>query len=263
MKLTLKDYIKNLALNLKSIYRYFQKITTNGGEFSVPDGYKLIFLDTFSCPWQTNWNLSFTEPQPYHPGATHQWFSEDQILQGQKGLKLYSRFDPRYFPEISTVIPDAIGGLTSKRSFKHGIFRFDVSFPEGQWLWAAIWLSGATKWPPEIDIAECWTKEEYYCSKPTTNIHFGRNGEHKQYISYAHLIPKTDHIECVLHWEADFIKVYYNGYLVYHITDNRSLNDMFDEMKIIFTAGVSDSGNFTKMRSPLIIHKVEVFQKPD
>lgn len=67
-------------------------------------------------------------------------------------------------------------------------------------------------------------------------------------------------IEYVLWWEKDFIKIYYNGYLVSKITDPKVLEAMYEPQKLII--GSSIQKKFIRNSiSPLAINRVEVYQK--
>jgi beta-glucanase (GH16 family) len=262
MNMTAKDFLKNTFLIIKSVYRNWQKLTEYGAEFVMPDNYDLSFIERFRDGWSKNWESDFNQPDCFHPDNHFQWYDKESIFKGPNGLFLKSVRKPRYFDSINKIIPNAIGAVASRQAWKYGVFVFEAKMPYGRWLWPAIWLRGSTKWPPEIDVAECWSKDNLNCNKPTTNIHFGVGGIHNQYKSLDHVIPNSGFVEYILHWEKEFIRVYYNGYLVYQITDKRSLDDMFEEMKIVFTAGVDNKGNFDQSAwSSFIIKSVEIFQK--
>jgi beta-glucanase (GH16 family) len=262
MKLTVKDFLTKLFLDTKSIYRNLTKTTQPGKDFNFPGGYKLVFMDLFKGTWERQWKNYFDITQPYHPGALHQWYDVTRVSTDQRGLVLESKKISRYFPELYKSIPNAVGSIQTKQSWKYGIFKFNAAMPVGKWLWPAIWLTGLNTWPPEIDIVECWSENSEVCKKPTTNIHISMDGKHSQYPSFGHIIPNTGFYEVLLHWEKDFVKIYYNNYLVYQITDKKVLDKINDEQRVVFTAGTDDKGRFKgDNKSPLIIKSVEIYQK--
>jgi hypothetical protein len=80
--------------------------------------------------------------------------------------------------------------------------------------------------------------------------------------SVNHCLPNdvtNEFIEYTIWWEKDFIKIYYNGYLVRHITDKEVLNNVNIAQSLIIGSGVESAFN-TNNISPLVINKVEVYQ---
>jgi hypothetical protein len=68
-----------------------------------------------------------------------------------------------------------------------------------------------------------------------------------------------------LHWEKDFIKIYYDGYLIFEITNPEILeffNKKDSQMRIILNNGkmLGDTGNKS---SKMEIKKVNVYAKRD
>jgi len=67
-------------------------------------------------------------------------------------------------------------------------------------------------------------------------------------------------IKYIIWWEKDFIKLYYNGYLVRHITDKEVLYKMNEPQVIIIGTGVQEKFGVNNI-SPLIVNNIEVYQK--
>lgn len=266
--MTFKDWIIRSWLDIKMNYRYIFSITEYGNELVIPDEYNQIFNDDFKSDYHLKWdNGAEFGIQPYHPAQLWQWYDPEQIKQTSNGVELSSVVKPKYFEEINTSIPNAIGMLRTKDAWKYGIFIFQAKLPSGMWLWPALWLSGRWNWPPEIDVVEALSENTYNYDNNrhiTSNIHRsdGKGGD-KMTGSRKHRLPNQttkEYIEYALWWEEDFIKIYYNGYLVLHVTDKDVLNGMFEAQRIIIGNGTETNFKSNNL-TPLIVKTVEIFQK--
>ena len=79
------------------------------------------------------------------------------------------------------------------------------------------------------------------------------------------LFRSNEFVEFALNWEKDFIKIFYNGYLVLKITDKKILN-FINEYKqvIILNNGVNLIGKYDNLLadgSDMQINYVKVYQK--
>jgi len=268
MNHNLKDEIVRWYLDIKMNLRYIFNRKKHGNDLKIPFHYICVFHDDFTDGYSDNWdNGAQWDLPPYHPGSPTQWYDPDQIIKNQDGIAMHSVVKPKYFPEIDTTIPNAMGILRTKESWKYGIFRFKAKLPSGKWLWPALWLSGRYSWPPEIDVLEAFSDDTYDYSKGkilTSNVHYGRNGDHIQFGCYKHRLPNKvteEFIDYDLWWEKDFIKIYYNGYLVSYVTDKKILNDMFEAQRIIIGNGIDTPFNQNNL-TPIIVQSVTVYQKP-
>lgn len=262
----MKDLITFWFLQLKSQIRYFFDEFYLGTEFKLPKNYVVNHIDNFVN--LNNWDTDYGWGNLYHPDNYYQWFDKEQIKISPRGVELNAVVKPREFKEIQTTIPNAVGTLVSKKSWKYGIFIIKAKFPEGKWLWPAAWLTGFKSWPPEIDIAEGWSKNtiDYNNSKEiSSNIIYGEGSNVRMTGSKDHKLPNdvtNEYIDYILHWEEGFIKIYYNGYLVFKLTDKKILARMFEPMRIVLNAGVDDKGRFVNdNRLPFVIKQVQVYTK--
>jgi len=263
-----KDSIIRIFLELKSLVRYIFLIKKEN-EFNIPTEYKLMFNDNFNDKeWSLKWkDASEWWNQPYHQGYLKQWYDPLQIIESNDGVYFYAINKSKYFPEINTTIPVAVGIIRSRESWQYGIFTFSAKLPAGTYLWPALWLTGVYSWPPEIDLLEGY-------SDNTNDYHRNRNlqsnvhmlSDEKEHIfagACSHMLSnKTteNFIKYIIWWKKDFIKLYYNGYLVRHITDKEVLYKMNEPQVIIIGTGVQEKFGVNNI-SPLIVNNIEVYQK--
>ena len=265
--MTFRDWIMRTYLDCKSAQRY-KNNTVEFGDFRIPPNYKSVFVDTFSRDYKENWESgSSWWGQPYHPGNLIEWYDDEQIVQGMDMIELRAVKKSKNFIENGSIItkPNAVGNIRSKMGWKYGIYIISAKMPRGKWLWPALWFSGIAHWPPEIDLVEAYSEntENYEDNKHiTTNIHWGSGDQQDDYGARWHRMPNdviNEYIEYTLWWEADFIKIYYNGYLVLSVTNRTILDGMFEEMQIIIGNGFEKEN--TICRSPLYVNSVEIYQK--
>lgn len=270
---TLIDFYNLHRLQCKSNLRYLLRITKEGSDFDkdcrtykITDGnyditYNCIFklsdsfsVDTFNKAWSTDMNWE----QLYHPDYLYQWFDKSQVVLTNRGLELNASQKPKVFNNIT--IPNAIGLIKSKATYKYGIFIITAKQPLGKGIWNAIWTTGSVNWPPEIDLLEGYSEDTIdFNNKKTfkSNVHvksgvFGSN-THK-------LFPATSSfIEYVLWWTKDFIRIYYNGYKVIDISNKKILDSVNEPMNIIIGMGIEPE-YFKGTYAPFIIKQVTVIQ---
>ena len=140
-RITFRDWILRTLLELKSDFRYIFGVEKEK-VFIIPSSYKLVFTDSL---FSTEHWLSgeFWWEQPYHPGNLNQWYDSEQIEVSVDGVQFSAVQKSREFPSVG-IIPNSIGLMKTKSSWKYGIFSFFVKLPAGTYLWPALWLSGAT-----------------------------------------------------------------------------------------------------------------------
>jgi beta-glucanase (GH16 family) len=120
-----------------------------------------------------------------------------------------------------------------------------AKLPNTKYLWPAIWFCGTQSWPPELDLMEAYNNGHIqYASSNNIicqpNIHFRENGENKalfpgsKYVSH----PDERYVTYTLHWEEDFVRFYYDDYLVFECTDKKILDQMNQPMSLILDNAV-------------------------
>lgn len=281
---------KKFWLQLKSKFRYFKKFKLK--KVDISDNYKLVFNEHFTDKIETNWRLSYNWGW-FHPDTLFQYCDREHdcvdIVNEQLVLK--TKYDPihiikselpdwQQIPKLPDefTIPYKIGLIESIESWKYGWFTADIKLPKGKNLWPAFWLTGDNSWPPEIDILEAYCgKKIPYIKKwlfkdrknwiIQPNVHYGiaNTDSKKMYGPFDSPVKNAteNFIEYALNWEKDFIRIYYNGYMILEITD-KSILKWFNwdncKQKIILNNGinyVNEGADYSKM----IIDNVKVYQK--
>jgi hypothetical protein len=280
-----KDILYIYILKYKAIIRYF--LNYRPKKIIPPKEYELVFTEKdewgFAEPW--GW---------FHPSYLHQYFDRGEkkavkinsrkiVLKTiKKPIKIIKSELPvgiqREWMDKQFVIPWYCGKIYSKKYWQYGWFEAWIKLPEGEYLWPAFWLTGVNSWPPEIDIFEGYSdegspfvskflgiKRKNWNIKP--NIHYGTGIKKKDFGAYQIPLKHATkrYIQYVLHWEKDFIKIYYDGYLIFEITNPEILeffNKKDSQMRIILNNGkmLGDTGNKS---SKMEIKKVNVYAKRD
>jgi hypothetical protein len=271
----------NFILRLKSFIRWIFLIKTK--EINPPENYHLKFIETFSGDFLSNsWEVPKVIEE-IHPDFQHQYFSSDKefYLLTKDGLELHLKHKPKVFDknnlaewqvwsfeQTSVVIQTGASIIKSKNSWKYGWFEMEMLLPEGLNYWPAFWLTGDKVWPPEIDIIEAYSgKGSPYKGIIGNNFSFQPNlywGTKTNVFSLgAKSYPIPDctkrFVKFILHWEKDFIKIYYDGYLIVMINDNEILKHFNEPMKVVIN--FSSLKNLSKIKdAKLIVKNLKVFQ---
>lgn len=259
----LKDDLTNAWLVARSYLRCVVQAKPNGNLPISVDQYELKFQDSFggSSIDLSKWDIGQRWGE-YHPEHPYQYYGkgEDFVSVESGNLNLYTRYQPKDFIDRKSSgtikINYGIGLVISKESFSHGYYEVEAMLPEGILLWPAIWLTAVKTWPPEIDILESYSgREANYMNekgvvngKNQPNVHYGFS-EDKTKSSYGAFSYPLPHrptkrfVKYGLNWEKDFIRIYYDGYLVFQCTQGAILgyfNDPGVSMSIILNNGTTD-----------------------
>ena len=238
IKESIKDRIINFFLIIGSKLRKLFKITKQGNHEPDRDKMKLVFQDNFQKFNTSTWRVG----QPwglFHPGGPYQYYGKDSVYIENQHLVLDHRYKPTQMtawdnPKVYD-IPYSVGLITSYDDYGYGFYEFECKLPKGVGLWPAVWLSCVDSWPPEIDINESYSDGNGdYRSKLETNFHYNL-GENKESAgAREHSIYAVDkRIKFSCWWTKDFIKIYYNGYLVRVITSENILKWYRDKRMLI------------------------------
>lgn len=158
-------------------------------QIEIPDGYTLVWQDEFEQGTinSDNWNFETGNGTGY--GLPAGWGNNEKQIYTDSEENAHIETDGSVSSLLITADEDGSGAFTSAKLTTKDLFsmrfgRVDVraKMPEGQGLWAAIWMLGDNRalidWPGcgEIDIAEVLG------SSPSTlysTLHF-TNGENKK-----------------------------------------------------------------------------------
>lgn len=160
-------------------------------------------------------------------------------------------------------IPYSMGFLHSSVAYKYGIFVIDAKLPKGVNLWPAFWTCGVESWPPEIDIFEGYNTDDTVCP----NTHYGTSGDgHKQTHASNIKIPSMydEFHEYAVHWTKDFIKMYYDGHLVYSVTDKKILNQFSEgHQSIILNCNIESISPIQEnpTKTPFLVKNLRIYQE--
>ena len=205
-------------------------------------GWQITFEDNFDSINKEKWRPG--QPWGYfHDGSLHQYHEEKNVTTKGGYLHLFGKFEPKEFLHKDSLIkiPYSIGLINSDISFKqkYGYFEIRSKNPTGPATLPAFWLTGANRWPPEIDIFEMYGKKTgKRIHKQVSSIHYGISKQKSRGTLVRKIwLPKdTDtafHVYAC-EWSPKFIKFYTDGVLIRKQRINKRLRYwMDDEMVII------------------------------
>lgn len=279
------ELFKNFIYRLFTYIRFVLRFKPNVKKPSEVLNYPLTFCDFFQGEYldKTKW----MEGQPwgeFHPDSPHQYYGkgDEFIYVKDSSLNLVAKYKPKKFYDfknnVQINILHGIGLVVSKQSFKYGYYEISGILPKGIYLWSAIWLTAVKTWPPEIDILEAYSgkKSNYSNSlnipnvKFQHNIHYGfvQDKTKESYGAYDFPLPNdptTRPATYAVHWTENFIKFYYDGYLIFE-TKKKEILDYFNKpdvtMSIILNNGFApEITNYKNVNSVFKINYVKYFSK--
>lgn len=223
---------------IKTKYSFYRKEVKSSLDFKK---WTLTFEDQFDSINFKKWRLG----QAWgvvHPANLHQYYDDSSVHSKDGYLILDGSYKPKqiFHNNQWIEVPYAIGLINSDISFKqkYGYFEIRSKNPQGPATWPAFWLTGATKWPPEIDIFEMYgRKNGKQIHHQKMSIHWGKtNTKSHNYMVHQVKLPKdTDsnfHIYGCL-WEKHQISFYTDNHLVCKIRLNKRLQQLMDEEMVI------------------------------
>jgi hypothetical protein len=258
----------NIWLLIKAYWRhyywyyvpYWNIETPTGKEDVVPKNYKQTNI---SFHKGFNWG-------EYHPDNLDQYWEQkpdvsDVTRHGIEELYfLKAVYEPKTFliKDKPVPIPYKIDVIESNQTFKYGFFTCEIDFGEGPGQWPAFWLYNGADSYSEIDIVETYSRKgDYFKNKAyQPNIHYMRKGEPWVNMGAVNVpLRKNSFIRFSMHWTEDFIKFYYNGYLVKVVTDRRYLDSMQD-MFLVLNLGI-EKKYLPDNTSHMAIDNLRVYQE--
>lgn len=294
--------MKKFTNKMLKFVSFFTSTFGKTKHFEIPEGYELIHSDNFEKIDFDYWGryspdgffktgdikvywdsihaidvhdntLELTvehRPRRFHMDDIYDWQRAElgyREVPGDPDMRVFDIHNLPVFPNQNDVIdiPYVMGILDSKKSYRYGIFKIDFMFPKGKQLWPSFWMTGAESWPPEIDIFEGYTRE----GTIEPNVHYGDCGENHKFTgaTRVHMCHKHDRWhEAVCWWEKDFIKIYYDGRLVYKVTDKDVLK-WFDNktLNIILNCNIAywKNGEFEEepVKQTLKFKNFRIYQK--
>jgi beta-glucanase (GH16 family) len=237
--------------------------------------WQLVFEDNFDSINTKKWRLGQAWGE-FHPEVRHQYYSKEMIFTIDGYLHLKGEYAPKKFKYKDSIIeiPLAIGLINSDISFqqKYGYFEIRSKNPKGAATWPAFWLTGANKWPPEIDIFEMYgRKGKNSIHNQYATIHYGQTGtKSKGFLSRKiNLNHTTDTLfhTYACEWDPQYIKFYTDGVPVAFIRLNKRLQQwMDDEMVIVINNSFDESylkyfQSLDQIGNDFVIDYIKVYKK--
>ncbi|MBL7835917.1 MAG: glycoside hydrolase family 16 protein [Bacteroidetes bacterium] len=210
--------------------------------------WQLTFEDDFDTLNLSKWRRGQAWGE-FHPEHPHQYYSSDMIKTKDGLLYLGGQYKPKTFKsaDSSISIPFAIGLINSDISFqqKYGYFEIRSKNPKGPATWPAFWLTGATKWPPEIDIFEMYgRKSGKNINNQYATIHYGKSGSHSRgFLSKKVNLPNNTDTAFHVYgceWTPQAIKFFTDGRLIAFVKVNKRLRAWMDEPMVIILNNAFD-----------------------
>lgn len=237
--------------------------------------WELSFEDNFDSLDTKKWRLGQAWGE-YHPQHPHQYYSKDMIQSKDGYLHLRGAYKPKQFKsgDTSITIPFAIGLVNSDISFqqKYGYFEIRSKNPRGPATWPAFWLTGATKWPPEIDIFEMYgRKSGKYVNNQYATIHYGKDGSPSRgFLSKRINLPNNT--DTMFHtygceWTPKYIKFFTDGHLAAYIKVGKRLRQWMDEPMVIIINNAFDEAYlknlipYEKVNNDFVVDWVKVYRR--
>ena len=236
-KESLKDLIINAFLYTKSLIRIFSGKKEKNNS-NITSKMELIFEDNFESFNKDVWRIG----QPwgkFHPGSPYQYYGDESVFIQNDCLILNQIYSPKQLttwedPKVYD-IPYSVGLVTSYESYGYGFYEFEIELPYGSGLWPAVWLSCVDSWPPEIDIIEAYSDgSANYKNNLQSNFHFNMGDKKESSGARNHPVNGSyDKLKLGCWWSKDFIKIYYDGYLVRQITSDHIIKWFRDKKMLI------------------------------
>lgn len=185
--------------------------------------------------WNYKWECAMEGHRLIHPDYPYMYYEERYVTNISDRSAALS-IGPALVDHITywdgTVYHPSIGGglIRSVDTFGYGTYSAKIQMPEGSGLWPSFWLCGDGPWPDsgEIDIEEGYSDHKYLrlftpyfpwfnpSWTTTNNIHYSKDGEHKQAGPRSISIfkqcsdPTKAIIEYKCIWKPDEIRIYAN-----------------------------------------------------
>lgn len=237
-------------------YKLKKDFTLGYGETHY-NGKYMIIEDNFNKDWQIGESWGNVQD---NANCFFQLEEDKDNLTIHTGWDINLSVRPQEFfsTRINKHLHFKAGKIVTRDKFHYGIFRVRAKMPNFKYQWCAIWLCGDVQpdnkiWQ-EIDIVENYNHDKIkfassnkIYSKP--NVHYiDKQGKHKMTSPSSKYIKHPDNrfVDYILWWEKDFIRIYYDNYLVYECIDKFILDQFNEPMNLIINNAVEWGVELTK-----------------
>jgi hypothetical protein len=241
--LELIDKANNFLLAVKNHVMRFLRFEPSNKFY----GFVLLHRDDFTRMSDAEFDKKYMRTQPwgmYHPDNLYQWYDPAATVLNSSGLNLHVTANVFIDPEKKVRIERGVGMVHGRKPHGYGLYEWNIRLPEGKLLWPAVWTACGKTWPPEIDVIEAYSDADgKYKNRLNTNVHLGSSGSnHYQVGANRHgwLVDHKEKLNLKCHWEKDFVKIYYNNFLVRVIRNKHDLSwlNAIPEQVVIMNAAI-------------------------
>lgn len=167
-----------------------------------------------------------------HPNNSMYWWGTNAVeINDKDELELDIRYTTKLFDSV--LKPYSLGFVRSELEYGYGTYEWEMTMPQGNYLWPALWLAADAEWPPEIDCMEGYSNEKGSYNKRLLflnikpNVHWNDiNNNHKEQlknnIPFFALSPKKKNIYKVILTPSS-VTIWYNNCCVATYNDKEML----------------------------------------
>lgn len=222
----IRDYITNWRLNIKNSFAFV---------FSVP-GKHIINIEsdvnkTLIDKFNNIDNWIKGHPRGDKHTNTDQVYLDANVHLNTQFLTISGDADdPR--PESRSVSlynhDSSFGCIYSKDYYSYGVYKFTFDLPRGKFRTPIISLLNIDTYPPEIQVMKGYSNRNEDYTSLDTDFKLGNNSMNIKSVGFKEhrYIDERKTQSATLHWTNDFIKIYYNGYLVREMTQKSVLKEL-------------------------------------
>lgn len=149
--------------------------------------------------------------------------------------------------ENGKTITKCNSSIFKKEPLSYGIYKWSISFPTGQYINPYISLINKDTFPPEIKVISGYSNSKHEYFSIGSEVLYGYNKENIKSVGYLEhkrtIYNEFNKFEVKLDWTKDYIRIYYNGYLVNEVTSKKALRYYNMNPKMYVVIGCDNINN--------------------